>query len=123
MVLFTIVGCGGHVTARPTAAAEANQRPRSAAEVRRTFANHGIKLSREPLLQQQFLQQQVGYVALTGEVHGIEINVAVHPSIRGNTVVLVMGNGTPHVLGARNVSASWTGRDLPGVEDAMKQLR
>jgi hypothetical protein len=118
MLLLTLAGCGGHVATRSAVTVEVNQRLRSVAEVRRTFAKHGIELSREP-----FHQQQLRCVALSGDVHGAEINVAVDRSIDARKVSLVLGGGTPHVVTARNVSASWTGRDLPAVETAMKQLR
>lgn len=115
-VVTCFAGCGGHARMTTTQDAKA---PWSVAEVKCVFRKHGITLTKLPLAS----NVSVNEVALTGLVNATMIQVAVHPTVKSNRYYATLGNDTPHGLFGRNVTAAWTGSDIPQVEAAMNELR
>jgi hypothetical protein len=100
-----LAGCGGH--AAPTDAT-----PRTAGEVRRAFADQGIRL----LLVQPTAGVRVRYTALFGQSGSLSVGVRVYARARRE-------RSAPGIRSVRNVVATWQGADRPSVEAAMDELR
>ena len=105
MSVLALAGCGGHAT--PAVAA-----PRTPAEVKRAFAEHGIRL----LDVKPTVGVRVRYTALFGQSGSLSVGVRVYPRLRPE-------KSAPGVRSVRNVVATWQGADSPSVEAAMDALR
>jgi ABC-type nitrate/sulfonate/bicarbonate transport system substrate-binding protein len=103
--VLALVGCGGH--AAPKAPA-----PRTAAEVKRAFADHGIRL----LLVKPTAGVRVRFTALFGQSGSLSVGVRVLRRVRAE-------RSAPGIRSVRNVVATWQGADSPSVEASMDALR
>jgi hypothetical protein len=105
VVVGLLVGCGGHTAPKVV-------EPRTPAEVKRAFADHGI-----PLV---FVKPSAGvrlrYTALFGQSGSLSVGVRVYARIRAE-------RSAPGVRSVRNVVATWQGADSRSVETAMDELR
>jgi hypothetical protein len=109
VMVSSVIGCGSK---------NAEQPPRSVAEVKRAFAHHGIALVRfEPSIG-----PRVPYAGLFGESGSLSVSVQVYQQGRGGKA-LRQSAGRPHMLRARNVLVTWQGADSPSVEAAVDELR
>jgi hypothetical protein len=109
VMVSSVIGCGGK---------NAEQPPRSVAEVKRAFAHHGIRLVRfEPSIG-----PRVPYAGLFGESGSLSVSVQVYEQGSGGKA-LRQSAGRPHMLRARNVLVTWQGADSPSVEAAVDELR
>jgi hypothetical protein len=100
-----VAGCGGRAAPKPA-------EPRTPAEVKRAFANHGIRL----LLVQPTIGVRVRYTALFGQSGSLSVGVRVYAQVRRE-------RSAPGIRSVRNVVATWQGADSPSVEAAMDELR
>ena len=105
VVLTGLVGCGGHAAPKVV-------QPRSAAEVKQSFARHGIRL----VLVHPSAGVRLRYQALFGQSGSLSVGVRVYPRLRAD-------GSAPGVRSVRNVVATWQGADRPSVEAAMDELR
>lgn len=103
--VLALVGCGGHAAPKVVA-------PRTPAEVRRAFADHGIRL----LPVETTVGVRVQYTALFGQSGSLSVGIRVYPHVRPE-------RSAPGVRSVRNVVATWQGADSPSVEAAMDELR
>lgn len=103
--VLALVGCGGHAAPKVVA-------PRTPAEVRRAFADHGIRL----LPVETTVGVRVQYTALFGQSGSLSVGIRVYPHVRPE-------RSAPGVRSVRNVVATWQGADSPSVEAAMDALR
>jgi hypothetical protein len=103
--VLALVGCGGH--AAPKAPA-----PRTPAEVKRAFADHGIPL----VLVKPAAGVRLRYTALFGQSGSLSVGVRVLRRVRAE-------RSAPGLRSVRNVVATWQGADSPSVEAAMDELR
>lgn len=105
IVVAGLVGCGGHGAPKVVA-------PRTPAEVKRAFADHGIRL----LLVQPTAGVRVRFKALFGQSGSLSVSVRVFRRVRAE-------RSAPGVRSVRNVLATWQGADSPSVDAAMDELR
>jgi hypothetical protein len=101
----SLVGCGGHAAPKVVA-------PRTPAEVKQAFADHGIRL----LLVEPTAGVRVRFTALFGQSGSLSVGVRVFARVRAD-------RSAPGVRGVRNVLATWQGADSPSVDAAMDELR
>jgi hypothetical protein len=105
--VLALVGCGGH-------AAPKVPEPRTPADVKRAFADHGIRLRR--VVVQPTAGVRVRYMALFGQSGSLSVSVQVFRRVRAE-------RSAPGVRSVRNVLATWQGADSRSVEAAMDALR
>jgi hypothetical protein len=116
-VLFIVLAssCGGNE--------DRSVAPRSVAEVRTTFAKHGIELVRLEPFGAIGPMRRSPSTSFSGSLGDFEVTVDIYPTLDRKGTSLLLGNGPPHYARARNVVAYWLGPDSPRVEAAVGDLR